>query len=202
MMKRWARLLRSRGLRGAEFFPHLTSEALPVSRERSTAAGILTVIILTVLGLLIFATAIVAQFSTLKTQIAGLKSELAGIQGKLVNFEGAVVATSPHRTETNHSATASQLTRASGPPEVPFALSRDDIQLVRDFIKIAPPPVGAAAKIRLGDILPDFALTPIPEPITDKLPKLKGARFTIDRNGATVVVSPGTNRVDVIINPR
>jgi len=200
MMKRWARLLRSRGLRGADFFPHLTSEALPVSRERSTAAGILTVIILTVLGLLIFARAIVAQFSTLKTQIAGLKSELAGIQGKLVNFEGAVVATSPHRTETNHSAPASQLT--SGPPEVPFALSGDEIQLIRDFIKVAPPPVGAAAKIRLGDILPDFALTPIPEPITDKLPKLKGARFTIDRNGATVVVSPGTNRVDVIINPR
>ena len=92
--------------------------------------------------------------------------------------------------------------RSSGrTPQAPFALSRDEIQLIRDFVKVPPPLPGAARNINVGDLLLGIALAPLPEPIMEKVPKLRGARFTVDRNGAIVVVAPGTNRVDVIINP-
>jgi hypothetical protein len=55
--------------------------------------------------------------------------------------------------------------------------------------------------MNVGDLLPDTALAPLPEPITRKVPKLLGARFAVDRNRAIVVVAPGTNRVEIIINP-
>jgi hypothetical protein len=44
-------------------------------------------------------------------------------------------------------------------------------------------------------------LAPLPEPIMKKAPKLLDARFTVDRNGTIVVVAPGTNRAEVLINP-
>jgi hypothetical protein len=50
--------------------------------------------------------------------------------------------------------------------------------------------------INVGDLL----LTPLPEPIMKKVPKLVGARCTVDRNSAIVVVAPSTNRAGVIIN--
>ena len=191
MMRTWSRLLELGRFWGVDHFPRPRLKSLTISRERSTAAGIWGLVMLTAFGGLICATAIVAQFRTLKTQIAGLKTELAGMQRKLAKLEAGAVATPPDRTEITGGLAAPLL-----------KLNRDEIQTIRDFIKVVPPPLGATPKIKLGDILPDFALSSVPEPIMDKLPKLKGARFTVDQNRATVIVAPGSNRVDVIINPK
>src|SRR5215203_3374929 len=181
MMRKWSRRLKLGRFSGLDHFPRPTLKS-SISRERSTAAGIWGLVMLTAFGGLICATAIVAQFRTLKTQIAGLKTELAGMQRKLAKLEAGAVATPPDRTEITGGLAAPLL-----------KLNRDEIQTIRDFIKVVPPPLGATPKIKLGDILPDFALSSVPESVMDKLPKLKGARFTVDQNRATIIVSPGTN---------
>jgi hypothetical protein len=189
------------GFRGHDYFPHLGPPALLATRIQSKEAGLWTGIVLTALLMLISGAATLGQFGTVKTEIASLKSELAGMREKLVRLESNVATARPYANERNDGADASLLRRASRSPQEPFVLSRDDIQLIRDFIKVAPSPPGAPRRINLGDFLADTALTPMPEPIMDKLPKLRGARFTIDRNSAIVVVAPGTNQVAVIINP-
>ncbi len=41
----------------------------------------------------------------------------------------------------------------------------------------------------------------MPDTIVDKVPKLRGARFAIDKNQAIVIVGGGSNRVDAILAP-
>jgi hypothetical protein len=130
-----------------------------------------------------------------------VKKELAGSTAKLARFEVTVGAARSHPNEIKDGADARMLASAGSIPRAPLILTRDEIQLILAVIKVPPPPPGAAPKINVGDLLPDTALAPLPEPITRKVPKLLGARFAVDRNRAIVVVAPGTNRVEIIINP-
>lgn len=200
----WSRLLRTMGFGGPTYFPHLGPRVTltsSTSSKSSKVAGILTGIVLAALATLSLGAVILAQFSGFKIEIAGLKSDLAGMTKKLAKLEANVAAALPHPDEMKDGADAWMLRSSGRTPQAPFALSRDEIQLIRDFVKVPPPLPGAARNINVGDLLLGIALAPLPEPIMEKVPKLRGARFTVDRNGAIVVVAPGTNRVDVIINP-
>jgi hypothetical protein len=44
-----------------------------------------------------------------------------------------------------------------------------------------------------------MALAPIPESLVDQLPKLRAARFSIDQDGAIIIIGAGSNRADVVI---
>ena len=86
----------------------------------------------------------------------------------------------------------------SRPEQASLNLSREEIQLVRDYIK--PPPVaGSGEPIKVGDPLMG-GTSPFPSPITDRVPKLLGARFNI-RNGIIVITLNGSNRADAVIGP-
>jgi hypothetical protein len=41
---------------------------------------------------------------------------------------------------------------------------------------------------------------PLPSPLTDKIPKLLGARFTI-RNGAIIILKRGSRQADAVLGP-
>ena len=84
---------------------------------------------------------------------------------------------------------------------MPLELTREEVQLVRDYIKVPPAPPGTAATIQLGGVVPAATLVPLPQQIGGKCPRLIGARFTTDRNGAIVIVGRGSRHVDAIVAP-
>jgi hypothetical protein len=83
--------------------------------------------------------------------------------------------------------------------EAGLNLSRDEIQLVRDYIKLAPSGITTAASINVGDPI-DGAMIPLPPPLTEKVPRLLGARF-ITRNGAIIIVKRGSRQADAVLAP-
>jgi len=44
-----------------------------------------------------------------------------------------------------------------------------------------------------------LASLPIPDAVAERFPKLQGAKFAIDQNGAIVISGAGSSRVDVVI---
>jgi len=200
-MMSWSRLLRAIGFGGPTFFPDLGPDMTGAASPRRKGALILTGIVLAAVGTFSLGAVIFIQLSTLKLEVASLKKELAGSTAKLARFEATVGAARSHPNEIKDGADARMLTSAGSIARAPLVLTHDEVQLILAVIKVPPPPHGATPKINVGDLLPDTALAPLPEPITRKVPKLLGARFAIDRNRAIVVVAPDTNRVDIIINP-
>jgi hypothetical protein len=186
---------------GPTHFPHLGPRLGLASIERRKEAGIITGIVLAALGTLALGAVSLAQFNRIKIEVAGLERDLAATREKLAKLEANVVVAASHAKEMKQDADDRTVASENRTPTTTFILTRDEIQLIRDFIKVPPPLPGAAQKISVGDRLPDIALALLPEPIMDKVPKLRGARFTVDRNSAIVVVAPGSNRADVIINP-
>jgi hypothetical protein len=143
---------------------------------------------------------VIRQFNHFRTEMVGLKRDLDATTEKLIKLE-ATVANALLADKLRHRTDDKMLANAATVPTQLFALTRDEIQLIRDFIKVPPPLPGTPQNIGMGDRIPDTALASLPEPIMEKVPKLRGARFTVDRNSAIIVVAPGTNRADVIINP-
>ena len=85
------------------------------------------------------------------------------------------------------------------PDQAPLILSREEIQLVRDYIKPAPVAGPATETIKVGDPVVGETVA-FPSPITEKVRKLLGARFTV-RNGVVVIVRSGSRHADAVIGP-
>ena len=85
------------------------------------------------------------------------------------------------------------------PDQAPLSLSREEIQLVRDYIKPAPVAGPATETIKVGDPVVGETVA-FPSPITEKVRKLLGARFTV-RNGVVVIVRSGSRHADAVIGP-
>lgn len=145
------------------------------------------------------AVALLAQFQILTTELAGTRRELAATQERVARLE--------RRLEEGPVDQAfRQLPGARGRPtgeeeqlQPPLQLSREEVQVVKDYIKVPPAPPGATNLIKQGAVVPIGALAPLPSQITDKLPKLLGARFMTDNAGAIVIVRRGSRSADAII---
>jgi hypothetical protein len=168
--------------------------------RKSKALGMVMGIVLAAFIPLALGAAVITKFNRFSIEMAGVKRDLAATREKLVKLE-ANAASALLSSKMKLKADDRMLESVVAVPTPPFALTRDEIQLIRDFIKVPPPLPGAPQNINVGDRIPDTALASLPEPIMEKVPKLRGARFTVDRNSAIIVVAPGTNRADVIINP-
>ena len=71
--------------------------------------------------------------------------------------------------------------------------------MIREYIKPAPfagPPV---PPINVGDPISGGTI-PLPSPLTDKVPKLVGARFAI-RNGTIIIVRTDSRQADAVLGP-
>ena len=139
----------------------------------------------------------------LLAQISGLRNEVTGVRRELTSAKDRIARLERKSEEPPFSQRFNELTQKQAedrrPP--PLELSREEVQLIRDYIKIPPAPPGTAATIQIGAVVPPTLLVPLPQQIGEKSPKLIGARFMTDRNGAIVIVGRASRQADAIIAP-
>jgi len=169
--------------------------------QRSMRAASL-VLLVALLAVAVFGgVSLLGQIQGLKTELANTRRELTGAKDRIARLERRLDTTAPpsdslqSRMRLNDGAAAMR-------QEAPLELSREEIQLMRDYIKMPPAPPGAAATIAIGAVVPDAILLPLPQQISDKFPRLIGARFATDRNGAIVIVRRGSRLADTVIAPQ
>lgn len=128
------------------------------------------------------------QIKLLKSEIDRLKRELSPLSGRLAKLEQ--VEKNKPDVEINRSSAAQAI----------LELSPEEIQVIRDYIKPAPysGPSGPAANV--GDPV-TAPMIPLPSPLTDKIPKLLGARFAI-QNGAIIIVRRNSRNAEIVLSPR
>ena len=165
------------------------------------AAGLVLFIILITAGAF-GGVSLLGQISGLKAELANTRRELTGAKDRIARLERRLDTPSDSlqsRMRLNDGAAGM---RQDAPGSAPLELSREEVQLVRDYIKMPPAPPGAAARIAIGAAVPDAILLPLPQQISDKFPRLIGARFATDRNGAIVIVRRGSRVADAVIAPQ
>ena len=136
-------------------------------------------------------------------QVKSLKSELTALQRELLPLRERVARLDQIEKSREASDKASdqksQPSRESRAEEAPLLLSREEIQLVRDFIKPAPVVGSSTAPINVGDPVTGPTI-PFPSPLAEKISKLIGARFAI-RNGAIIILKKDSRRADAVLGP-
>ena len=138
------------------------------------------------------------QIRSLRSEVAGLHREFAPLKERIAQLDQTERAR--RQTEERQIAKGEpSIGRAahSGDTQAALALSDEEAQLVREYIKPAPSTGASASAVKVGDVV-DGAMLPLPSPITEKVPKLLGARFTI-RNGAIIIVRKDSRQADAIL---
>ena len=138
----------------------------------------------------------------LVVQINGLRNELTGVRRELTSAKDRIARLERKSEEPPFSQRFNEMTQKQAEDRrPPLELSREEAQLVRDYIKVPPAPPGTAPTIQIGAVVPPAALVPLPPQVSEKVSKLIGARFTTDRNGAIVIVGRGSRHADAIVGP-
>lgn len=191
------RMLRSKLQQGLRIWrQHLER---PGPRTAGTAkANLLPAIfaLLSLLVLIICAGAAIAlmQIKSLKSEISGMEREMLSLKERLRQldrFEAQAKQKEKDAAEINRTPTKRE------PEQKTIALSREEIQLIGDYIKPAPYAGPPAAPIKVGDPF-NGGTIPLPSSLTDKLPKLLGARFAI-HNGAIIIIQKGSRNADAVL---
>jgi len=71
--------------------------------------------------------------------------------------------------------------------------------LIREYIKPAPSAGTAAPAINVGDSV-SGAMIPLPSQLTEKVPKLLGAKF-MTRNGTIIIAKRDSRQADAVLAP-
>ena len=178
---------------------HLVRDVPNTTAPRRTAGiGGGMFAILTVLVVTICAGALVAltQIKTLKTEIASLQRELLPLRERLAKHDQAEKA---REAEITAAAEKSKALTQSRAEQAPLTFSREEVQLIREYIKPAPFAGPAAPAVSVGDPVTSGTI-PFPSPLIEKVPKLLGARFAI-RNGAIIIVRKDSRQADAVLAP-
>jgi cell division protein FtsB len=168
------------------------------SREAIRAA--LALISLIAIVACVGAAIALTQIRSLKSEIAALHREFEPLKDRIAQLEQAEKIR--RQTEQQQSAkdeAAIEKSVRSGETQAAWNLSTEEAQLVREYIKPAPSAGAPANTVKVGDVA-DGAMIPLPSPLTEKVPKLLGARFTI-RNGAIIIVRKDSRQVDAVVAP-
>jgi hypothetical protein len=170
----------------------------PTTERAARSMGAAALAFLSFVALLACAVAAVAlvQLKSLKTEIAMLDREVGPLKERLGKLEQA------EKTKPAPPPAADQ--QEGGPlkpgtAQAALDLSREDIQLIREYIKPAPAAGAPTPAINVGDPVSGGTI-PLPSPLTDKIPKLLGARFAI-RNGAIIIVRRDSHQADAVLAP-
>jgi hypothetical protein len=143
-------------------------------------------------------------------QIASLKSEIATLHRDLLPLRervGKLEQTEKAKRESDQQEAAPDKpgTAANKPGEDNrtdqggLSLSREEVELIRNYIKPAPSAAKAAPATNVGDPV-GGATIPLPSQLTEKIPKLFGARFTTG-NGAIIIVKRNSHQADAVLAP-
>ena len=183
----------------------LFSESIPTEKPERLV-GAVGGAAFALLSLLVVVTCIGAaialgQIKSLKSDVSMLNREVFSLRERLAKSEQAEKARrdlDQQEEETHAEKNKSGGEIRSGQPAL--NLSREEIQLIRDYIKAAPSASAApATTINVGDPV-EGAMIPLPSQLTDKLPKLLGGKFTI-RNGAIIIVKRDSRQADAVLAP-
>lgn len=136
------------------------------------------------------------QVNSHKVEIATLQREIIALKLRVARLDQ--VASANEVRDKPNSETPKPPAETQ-PDQASLILSREEIQLIRDYIKPAPVAGSATETIKVGDPITGETV-PFPSPITEKVRKLFGARFTI-RHGLIVIVGAGSRRADAVIGP-
>ena len=143
------------------------------------------------------ATIVLMQATALKAEIATLQREIIALKLRVARLEQ--IASANEASDKRGTEAAPKPPAENRPDQAVLVLSREEIQLIRDYIKPAPVAGSATESIKVGDPVTGETI-PFPSPITEKVRKLLGARFTI-RNGVIVITRIGSRQADVVIGP-
>jgi hypothetical protein len=169
----------------------------PIGRIGGVAFSLLSLV--TVVACL-FAAIALGQIGSLKSDIAALRREILPFKaslGKLELAEKARMESEQDGVSKNVGSKESGSDEETSNAQATLNLSGEEIQLIRDYIKLAPSAGSSAPDIRVGDLI-GTATIPLPSSLTEKVPRLVGARFTT-RNGAIVISTKGSLRADVVL---
>ena len=153
-------------------------------------------------GLLVCSGIVIATLFTqvrdMQADIALLKLRLAGVDSHLNRLEvGRLEAIAQQKIKE------AKIAETPPPPRrVQISLSNDDIKLLRASIKVLPSQPGAQPKVQLGQEVSNISTVPVPGSLVGQIPKLRGARFLVDDNGAIIIIAEGSTRADVVIEPQ
>jgi hypothetical protein len=173
------------------------SEQRPIKRKiesEGKAAGRISplgsLLISICFGLLVLCVMMIAilfrQIRDTKVEIALWKQNLALAQDHLSQLEKI--------------AQQNIIKKPTEAPHVQISLSNDEMEVIRAFIKV-PSKRGAQQKIHVGQEVSDATAVRVPDSLVSQMPKLRGARFLADENGAIILIGEGSKRADAVIEP-
>jgi hypothetical protein len=191
---------------GRRYFAQQTSRPSNGRNERSVRnVGAAAFALLSVVAVIACVVAAIAfgQIQSLKSDVAALRRELLPVKERVTRLEQAEREKRDlDQQEEAQNRTAVDKNRYRGEiraDQTPLNLSREEIQLIKDFIKPAPSAGAAAATINVGDPV-EGGMIPLPSQLTDKVPKLVGGKFSI-RNGAIIIVKRDSRQADAVLAP-
>jgi hypothetical protein len=189
--------------RGRGYFAQQTSRASNGRNDRPvrTAGGVAFALLSLALVVACVVAAIAfGQIQSLKTDIAALRRELLPVRERIAKLEQIEKEKrDSDQQEEAQTTEKSQPGREDRTDQTALNLSREEIQLIRNYIKPAPSAGMAAPAINVGDTV-SGAMIPLPSQLTEKLPKLLGGNFTI-RNGAIIIVKRNSRQADAVLAP-
>ncbi|WP_342722772.1 hypothetical protein AAFG07_26490 [Bradyrhizobium sp. B097] len=171
--------------------------------DRKTAKGVgmsgLAIACLSLISVVACVAAAIAlgQITSLKSDNAALRRELVPLRDRLTRLEQDAAKREAAQQEAQDRLEADKKASDAGSEQTALNLSRDEIQLIREYIKAAPSAAGAGPPINVGDPV-SGGMIPLPSPLTEKAPRLVGARFAI-RNGAIIISARSSRRVDAVL---
>ncbi|UPK07902.1 hypothetical protein IVB05_07090 [Bradyrhizobium sp. 170] len=178
---------------------HLQQDQPPKETRRSGAnmeRGLFALLSLLVIVSCAGAAAALIQIKTLKSELAALQRELLPLKLRVARLDQIEKS---KETPDKVSDQKNQSPRESRAEEAPLLLSREEIQLIRDYIKPAPVVGSSTAPVSVGDPVTGPTI-PFPSPVTEKVPKLLGARFAI-KNSTIIIVRKDSRQADAVLGP-
>jgi hypothetical protein len=163
---------------------------------------ILTVMVLLAIIICVGAAVAVNQIKSLKSDITTLERQLVPLKKQAADAEQKENRNSSDERNAAVKAVAidkSKPTDESRSPSTTLILSPDEMRLIREYIKPAPFSSPPTQPINVGDPV-TIGTIPLPSPLTDKIPKLLGARFTI-HNGTIILLKRDSHQADAVIGP-
>ena len=167
----------------------------PVGKIGGAAFALLSVLVVVAC---VCAAIALGQIRFFKSEIASLHRELVPLRERL----GALEQNEKRKRDTGRQKEAQSNAGTDIPGEgtdqTALNLSRDEVQLIKEYIKAVPSTGIATPAISVGDLI-GGAMIPLPSPLPERVPKLIGARFTT-RNGAIIISAKNGRRADAVLN--
>src|SRR5262249_16916572 len=177
---------------------------IKIHKDRAAGIGAAVLALLSLLVIVVAGAAVIVinHIKSMKAEIATLQRELVVIKHQAARLEAAEGKREADQKD-NQGRPGKEKTDGSGQSRQAasaLTLSPDEIRAIKEYVK--PAPIADQAilpSINVGDHITE-ATIPVPSPLTDKVPKLLGARFTI-RNGAIILIKRDSHQADAVLPP-